>query len=76
MRILHKAGIRERNILFHALRHTAASYWIRGLNIDGTHRQPVSLEVIKELLGHSSVVITEKVYALHDMGSVVRGFIE
>jgi len=52
-RILKKAGINERGISIHVLRHTFASQ----LAMAG-----VSLDIIRDLLGHSSVVITE-IYA-------------
>ena len=50
-RMLNRSGIRERD--FHSLRHTYATQLIR---------RGVSIEVIAELLGHSSTEIT-KIYA-------------
>jgi len=51
--ILKKVGINEPGVCLHTLRHTFASH----LAMSG-----VSLDVIRDLLGHSSVVITE-IYA-------------
>jgi integrase len=55
-RVLHAAfeTAKIAPAIFHELRHTAASTWIR----DG-----VSLQVVSEQLGHRSIVITVKHYA-------------
>ncbi|MDR1926402.1 MAG: hypothetical protein LBQ13_01790, partial [Endomicrobium sp.] len=49
--------------LFHITRHTAGSWWLQGTNLNGEKVLPVRMELIKELLGHSSIMITERVYA-------------
>ncbi len=53
---LEKAG-------FHILRHTFASLKLQGLAINGQKVQPLRLELISKILGHSNTSITEKVYA-------------
>ncbi|MDR0423096.1 MAG: tyrosine-type recombinase/integrase [Rickettsiales bacterium] len=72
---MKKAGLKEEGGLFHLLRHTAGSLWIQGLNIDGTKREPVRIELISEILGHSNINITKNVYAMFDKGDVIRAFI-
>lgn len=52
-RVLKKAGLKKEGVGVHILRHTFASH----LAMAG-----VSLDVIRDLLGHSSVIITE-IYA-------------
>ena len=48
---------------FHITRHTAGSWWLQGTNLEGESVKPLRIEIVKELLGHSSVLITEKHYA-------------
>jgi len=52
-RVLKKADLKKKGVAVHILRHTFASQ----LAMAG-----VSLDIIRDLLGHSSVVITE-IYA-------------
>ncbi|HSQ97863.1 MAG TPA: site-specific integrase, partial [Rickettsiales bacterium] len=48
---------------FHITRHTAGSWWLQGVNLQGQEVKPLRIELVKELLGHSTVLITEKHYA-------------
>jgi integrase len=71
-----KAGVKEQFNLFHLLRHTAGSLWLQGLNINGSKRQPLRIEVISEILGHSNITITKQIYAMFDKGDIIRAFLE
>lgn len=54
-RWLRRAGI-TRNVRFHDLRHTCATLLLTGK----LTAQPWSLEAVKEMLGHSSITVTER----------------
>jgi integrase len=74
-RVLEKAGITGKGLLFHLLRHTAGSLWLQGKNIDGTPRPPMRIETISEVMRHSSIIITKDVYAKYDRGTVMGEFL-
>ena len=57
-----KAGLKDIGG-FHITRHTAGSWWLQGVNLQGQEVKPLRIEIVKELLGHSTVLITEKHYA-------------
>ncbi len=60
-RVRQLAGIRS-EVVFHSLRHTFASHMVMGHLVrdrDGKP-QPISLELIKEMLGHESITTTER----------------
>lgn len=48
---------------FHIFRHTGASLLLQGLNYKGEKIKPKRIEVISELLGHSDINLTKKIYA-------------
>jgi integrase len=73
---LKKAGLKEQWGLFHLLRHTAGSLWLQGLNIDGSKRKPLRIELVAELLGHSNIVITKQIYAQFDKQDLITAFLE
>lgn len=58
---LKKAGLKKLYVSFHTLRHTAGSLWLQGVNINGTPRQPVRIEVVSEILGHRDISFTKNV---------------
>jgi integrase len=72
---LIKADLKERFDLFHLLRHTAGSLWLQGLNIDGTKRKPMRIELVSEILGHSDIKITKNIYAQFDKQDIITAFI-
>lgn len=72
---LKKAGLKSVYVSFHTLRHTAGSLWLQGVNIDGTPRQPVRIEVVSEILGHKDISFTKNVYAKLDNSSIAIGFL-
>lgn len=72
---LNKADLKDGYVSFHTLRHTAGSLWLQGVNIDGTQRPPVRIEIVSEVLGHKNISFTKNVYAKLDKSSVVVGFI-
>ena len=51
---------------FHIFRHTGASYKLQGINYKGEKIKPKRIEVISELLGHSDINLTRKIYAKFD----------
>jgi integrase len=71
---LIRAGLKERYGLFHLLRHTAGSLWLQGLNVDGTQRTPLKIELISEILGHSNINITKSIYAKYDKQDIIDAF--
>ncbi len=71
---LKKAGLKELYVSFHTLRHTAGSLWLQGINIDGTQRPPVRIEIVSEVLGHRDISFTKNVYAKFDNNSIAVGF--
>lgn len=72
---LKKAGLKSVYVSFHTLRHTAGSLWLQGINIDGTSRPPVRIEVVSEILGHTDISFTKNVYAKLDNNSIAIGFL-
>ena len=70
---LTKAQIKDiKNIGFHIFRHTFASQKLQGINYKGESIKPVRIEIISQILGHSSIDITSKVYAKLDKSSLVE----
>lgn len=70
---LAKAQIEDtKNIGFHIFRHTFASQKLQGINYKGESIKPVRIEIISQILGHSSIDITSKVYAKLDKSSLVE----
>ena len=67
-----KAGLKEKGDLFHILRHTFASLKLQGLTIYGERVQPKPIELISQILGHSSIDITLKVYAKFSKESLIK----
>ena len=61
---------------FHITRHTAGSWWLQGVNLQGEQVKPLRIEIVKELLGHSSVIITEKHYAKLTNQNILQSLIE
>lgn len=51
---------------FHIFRHTFASQKLQGINYRGEKIEPLRIEIISALLGHSDIAITSKVYAKFD----------
>ncbi len=72
---LKKAGLKKLYVSFHTLRHTAGSLWLQDVNINGTPRQPVRIEVVSEILGHRDISFTKNVYAKFDNSSIAIGFL-
>ena len=72
---LKKAELKKLYVSFHTLRHTAGSLWLQGVNIDGTPRRPVRIEVVSEILGHRDISFTKNVYAKLDNSSIAIGFL-
>lgn len=72
---LKKAGLKSIYVSFHTLRHTAGSLWLQGVNINGTQRPPVRIEVVSEILGHRDISFTKNVYAKLDNNSIAVGFL-
>ena len=54
---------------FHIFRHTGASLLLQGLNYKGEKIKPKRIEIISELLGHSDISLTRKIYAKFDKQS-------
>ena len=70
---LTKAQIKDtKNVGFHIFRHTFASQKLQGINYKGESIKPVRIEIISQILGHSSIDITSKVYAKLDKSSLVE----
>lgn len=67
-----KAGLKEKGDLFHILRHTFASLKLQGLTIYGERVQPKPIELISQILGHSSIDLTLKVYAKFSKESLIK----
>jgi integrase len=60
----NKAGLNEKYLSFHTLRHTFGSLKWQGLNINGEELKiKPSIKSISKVMGHSSTAITEQVYA-------------
>ena len=57
---------------FHIFRHTFASLKLQGLNYKGEPIQPLRVEMISKLLGHSSTNITEQVYAKFSKEDILK----
>lgn len=70
---LSKAQIENtKNMGFHIFRHTFASQKLQGINYRGEVTKPVRIEIISQILGHSSIDITSKVYAKLDKSSLME----
>ena len=54
------------------IRHTFASQKLQGINYKGESIKPVRIEIISQILGHSSIDIRSKVYAKLDKSSLVE----
>lgn len=67
-----KAGLKCKGCLFHILRHTFASLKLQGLTIYGEKVQPKPIELISQILGHSSIELTMKVYAKFSKQSLLQ----
>lgn len=61
---IRKAGLSQFG--FHILRHTGATLLLQGLTYKGERIKPKRIEVISELLGHSDINLTKKIYAKFD----------
>lgn len=79
--ISNKSGCVENIFIFTTItgrqykEHPKQSLTLQGLNIDGTKRNPVRIELVSEILGHSYITITKQVYAMFDKQSVLEGFL-
>jgi integrase len=69
-----KAGVKEQWGLFHLLRHTAGSLWLQGKTIDGGSRDPLRIELVSEILGHTNISFTKNIYAQFDREDVIGAF--
>lgn len=61
---------------FHIFRHTGASYKLQGINYKGEKIKPKRIEIISELLGHSDINLTRKIYAKFDKQSFFAEMLE
>lgn len=67
---LVEAGI-ARHVRWHDLRHTAATLLLQGATLLVPNGEPWSLEAVKDMLGHSSLRVTER-YTVHAAGSLAE----
>ena len=63
---------RLNGIGFHIFRHTFASFKLQGINYKGEVIQPLRVEMISKLLGHSNTNITEEVYAKFSREDILK----
>jgi integrase len=61
---------------FHTLRHTFASQKLQGINYRGEKIKPVRIEIIAEVLGHTNINLTKKVYAIFDKENMMIEFLD
>lgn len=59
---------------FHTLRHTFASLKLQGLSIYGEKIKPLRIEIIAEILGHTDINLTKKVYAKFCKQTLINEF--
>lgn len=71
---IRKAGLTQFG--FHILRHTGATLLLQGLTYKGERIKPKRIEVISELLGHSDINLTKKIYAKFDKENFFVEFLE